>query len=331
MIRSLTAGALLAAAVLLPSLPATAVPVDPATAATPLADTPVSLNGQLHVCGLKLCNQNNKPIQLRGMSTHGIQWYASCVKTASLDALANDWKADILRISMYVAARRAATRPTRASSPTWCTATSRKPPSAACTRWSTGTSSTPATRTSTPPRPRRSSPRSPSRHKDKNNIIYDIANEPNGVSWAGIKTYAEQVIPVIRAKDPDGVVFVGTHGWSSLGVSDGRDRGRHRQQPDQRDELHVHVPLLRRVAQARVLQRAVAGRRPRSRCSSPSSAPRTTRVRAPTTSPSRRSTWTSWPARRSAGPTGTSPTTTAPAPSSRTAPAPATTSPVPRC
>jgi len=59
------------------------------------------------------------------------------------------------------------------------------------------------------------------RHKDKFNIIYDIANEPNGVSWAGIKSYAEQMVPVIRAKDPDGVIFVGTHGWASLGVSDG--------------------------------------------------------------------------------------------------------------
>src|SRR5690348_2301151 len=99
MIRSLTAGALLAAAALLPNLPATAAPIDPAPAAV-TADTPVSRNGQLHVCGLKLCNQNNQPVQLRGMSTHGIQWYSSCIKTASLDALAYDWKADILRISM---------------------------------------------------------------------------------------------------------------------------------------------------------------------------------------------------------------------------------------
>ncbi len=30
------------------------------------------------------------------------------------------------------------------------------------------------------------------------------------------------MIPVIRAKDSDGVVFVGTHGWASLGISDGR-------------------------------------------------------------------------------------------------------------
>lgn len=54
-------------------------------------------------------------------------------------------------------------------------------------------------------------------------MIYEIANEPNGVSWSAIKSYAEQVIPVIRAADPDAVVIVGTRGWSSLGVSDGSD------------------------------------------------------------------------------------------------------------
>src|SRR5829696_93478 len=64
--------------------------------------TPVAINGQLHVCGLKLCNQYNKPIQLRGMSTHGLQWYPQCVNNASLDALATDWNADVIRLSMYI-------------------------------------------------------------------------------------------------------------------------------------------------------------------------------------------------------------------------------------
>ena len=41
----------------------------------------MAINGQLHVCGVNLCNQNNKAIQLRGMSTHGIQWFASCSTT----------------------------------------------------------------------------------------------------------------------------------------------------------------------------------------------------------------------------------------------------------
>ena len=36
-----------------------------------------------------------------------------------------------------------------------------------------------------------------------------------------IKNYAEQVIPIIRANDPDAVVIVGTRAWSSLGVSEG--------------------------------------------------------------------------------------------------------------
>jgi endoglucanase len=61
------------------------------------------------------------------------------------------------------------------------------------------------------------------RHKDKPNILYEIANEPSGVSWAKVKSYAEKIIPVIRAQDPDGIVLVGTRAWSSLGVSDDSD------------------------------------------------------------------------------------------------------------
>jgi len=59
------------------------------------------------------------------------------------------------------------------------------------------------------------------RHASKTNVLYEIANEPNGVSWASIKSYAEEVIPVIRQRDPDSVIIVGTRGWSSLGVSEG--------------------------------------------------------------------------------------------------------------
>jgi endoglucanase len=72
-----------------------------------LAQTPVQKNGKLSVCGTKLCNQYGNPIQLRGMSTHGIQWYGwgSCLTEASLNALANDWGADILRISRKVATK----------------------------------------------------------------------------------------------------------------------------------------------------------------------------------------------------------------------------------
>lgn len=58
------------------------------------------------------------------------------------------------------------------------------------------------------------------RHKDKTNVLYEIANEPSGIEWSQIKSYAEEIIPVIREQDPDSVVLVGTRAWSSLGVSE---------------------------------------------------------------------------------------------------------------
>jgi endoglucanase len=54
-------------------------------------------------------------------------------------------------------------------------------------------------------------------------VLYEVANEPNGVSWSRIKNYHQQIIPVIRTRDPDSVVLLGTRGWSSLGVSEGGD------------------------------------------------------------------------------------------------------------
>ncbi|MGC7099623.1 glycoside hydrolase family 5 protein [Amycolatopsis lurida] len=218
----LRAAAVAAAAFLLPvsvAGGAQAAPEPAAITALP-PGSPAAVNGQLKVCGLQLCNQYGKPIQLRGMSTHGIQWYAQCVKTASLDALANDWKADVLRISMYIQEGGYESDPAKFTNLVnnyieeatkrgmyalvdWHQLSPGDP------NYNLGRAKTFFTEIA-------------KRHKDKTNIIYDIANEPNGVSWAGIKSYAEQMIPVIRAQDPDGVVLVGTHGWASLGISDGR-------------------------------------------------------------------------------------------------------------
>ncbi|GAB3932334.1 hypothetical protein GCM10029976_038110 [Kribbella albertanoniae] len=217
MMRSLMAGVLLAAGALVPSVPA--------TAAVPalVADTPVSRNGQLRVCGLKLCNQNNQPVQLRGMSTHGIQWYSSCIKTASLDALAYDWKADILRISMYIAkddgGYEADPRKFTDMVHSYIEEATKRG-MYALVDWHQLDPGDPNLYTA---KAKTFFAEIAERHKNKNNIIYDIANEPNGVSWAQVKSYAEQVIPTIRARDSDSVIFVGTNAWSSLGVSDDRD------------------------------------------------------------------------------------------------------------
>ncbi|WP_031088460.1 cellulase family glycosylhydrolase [Streptomyces sp. NRRL WC-3549] len=183
--------------------------------------TPLDVNGQLHVCGVNLCNRYDRPIQLRGMSTHGIQWFSACYDAASLDALANDWKSDLLRIAMYVQEDGYETDPagfTRRVNELVDMAEAR------------GMYALIDFHTLTPGDPNFNLERAKTffasvaaRNADKKNVIYEIANEPNGVSWAAVRNYAEQVIPVIRAADPDAVVIVGTRGWSSLGVSDGSD------------------------------------------------------------------------------------------------------------
>lgn len=189
------------------------------TTTRPTGTTPVAVNGLLHVCGTNLCNQYDQPIQLRGMSTHGLQWFWQCYTDASLNALANDWKADVFRIAMYVQEKGYETNPQMFTD---------RVNQLVDMAEARGMYALIDFHTLTPGDPNYNTERAKtffqqvsSRNKDKKNVIYEIANEPNGVGWSQIKQYADQVIPVIRANDPDAVVIVGTPGWSSLGVSGG--------------------------------------------------------------------------------------------------------------
>ncbi|WP_414617055.1 cellulase family glycosylhydrolase [Streptomyces clavuligerus] len=181
--------------------------------------TPVGINGQLTVCGTKLCNQYGKPIQLRGMSTHGLQWYSQCATGASLDALAKDWNADVLRISMYIQEGGYDSDPRGFTDRVHNLieqATARG--MYALVDWHMLDPGDPHANLS---KAKTFFTEIARRHNNKKNLIYEIANEPSGVSWSRIKSYAEELIPVIRQSDPETTVLVGTRAWSSLGVSDG--------------------------------------------------------------------------------------------------------------
>lgn len=181
--------------------------------------TPVAANGQLRVCGTKLCNQNGTPIQLRGMSTHGLQWYRQCVNNASLDALANDWNADIVRLSMYIQEGGYDTNPrmfTDLMHQLIDQVSARG--MYVIVDWHMLDPGDPHANLA---KAKTFFTEIAQRHKDKPNVLYEVANEPSGVTWSRIKSYHEQIVPVIRAQDSDAVVLLGTRAWSSLGVSDG--------------------------------------------------------------------------------------------------------------
>ena len=206
-----------------PTTPPTTAPTTrppttpPVTTSPPGGTTPVARNGQLRVCGRQLCNAQGKAIQLRGMSTHGIQWYSQCVTDASLNVLATEWNADVLRISMYIQEGGYETDPagyTAKVNDFIEKVTARG--LYAIVDWHMLSPGDPNFNLA---RAKTFFTEIASRHRNKNNIIYEIANEPSDVNWSQIKSYADQIIPVIRAQDSDGVVLVGTEDWSSLGAS----------------------------------------------------------------------------------------------------------------
>ena len=185
--------------------------------------SPIEDYGRLKVLGNYLCDENGQPIQLRGMSSHGLQWYGwgDCVTDASLDALAYEWQSGIFRVSMYVDEGGYKTDPAgyRAAIDTivdeafdrgmyvildWHILNPGDP-------WENIAYAEAFFSYMS------------ARHGSKGHVLYEICNEPNGVSWERIKSYAEAVIPLIRANDPQGIIIVGTPAWSSFGISEGRD------------------------------------------------------------------------------------------------------------
>ncbi|GHJ07968.1 hypothetical protein TPA0907_23350 [Micromonospora humidisoli] len=200
--------------------PAPREPAAGQPAAAP-AGSPVDRHGRLRVCGVHLCDQAGEPVQLRGMSSHGLQFFPDCLNPDSLAALRTDWRADFVRVAMYVQEGGFETDPAGFTS---------RVDEAVETASALGLYVVVDFHVLTPGDPLVNLDRARSffadvatRHAGRTNVLWEIANEPNGVDWATIKSYAEQVIPVIRAADPDSVVLVGTRGFSSLGVSEGAD------------------------------------------------------------------------------------------------------------
>lgn len=61
----------------------------------------VSKNGQLRVSGNQLVNQAGEAIQLKGMSSHGLQWFGQFSNYDSMKWLRDNWGMTVFRAAMY--------------------------------------------------------------------------------------------------------------------------------------------------------------------------------------------------------------------------------------
>jgi len=176
------------------------------------ANSPVAINGKLKVSGTQLVNACGDPVQLRGMSTHGPQWFGNCYSESSLNTLVKDWGISIFRLAMYVEEQGYITNPNNWKQwidkyvdlceqhgiyclIDWHVLNPGNPnahKSDAIDFWKYMSQ----------------------KHGQKAHVLYEICNEPNGTGWSDVKSYATDVVKTIRDNNDNTVIIIGTPTWS---------------------------------------------------------------------------------------------------------------------
>ncbi|WP_407269322.1 carbohydrate-binding domain-containing protein [Radiobacillus sp. PE A8.2] len=171
-----------------------------------------------------LGDKNGDPIQLRGMSTHGLQWFPQIINDNAFAALANDWGSNVVRLAMYVGEDGYAIDSSVKQEVIDGIDHAIANDMYVIVDWHVH------------------APGNPNEaiysgaleffdeisdlYPNNENIIYEVANEPSsnnnggeGVTndaagWLEIKNYAEPIIAMLRDKGNENLVIVGSPNWS---------------------------------------------------------------------------------------------------------------------
>lgn len=191
----------------------------------PVVETRISYNppkgsfiekhGKLSVIGTQLHDENNEPIQLRGMSSHGLQFAGSFINEGTMNTLVNDWDAKLFRIAMYVEDNGYLTdKKTNLAKVENAIKVATDAGLYVIIDWHILKDNNPMKHVEAA---KEFFADLSYRYQNYDNLIYEICNEPNGndVTWEGaIKPYAEIIVPIIRENAPDAIIIIGTPTWS---------------------------------------------------------------------------------------------------------------------
>lgn len=179
-----------------------------------ISQTAFGKHGRLSVDGVNLVDKSGNPIQLKGVSTHGIAWFPQYVSEESFETL-RSYGANTVRLAMYTAEGGYTSGGDRQQ----LEALIDKGIQAASKLgmyviidWHILSDGDPNQHTADAVD---FFGRMSAKYGSLGNVLYEICNEPNGnVQWTDIKRYADQVIPAIRQYDQTGIILVGTPTWS---------------------------------------------------------------------------------------------------------------------
>ena len=181
----------------------------------PVDKNTVTYNGWLHTDGAQLKNEKNELIQLRGVSSHGIEWFPDCFKYEEMEILKKDWNINVVRIAMYTDAGNTGF----VHNPDFnmnkvCEIVDNaiKLDMYVIVDWHILSDNNPQIHQD---KSAQFFDEISRKYADKPNVIYEICNEPNGsTTWENnVKPYAEKIIPIIRNNSKNSLIIVGTPNW----------------------------------------------------------------------------------------------------------------------
>jgi len=179
------------------------------------------INGQMTLVG-----SDGQPVQLRGMSTHGLQWFGEIINENAFAALSNDWESNVIRLAMYVGESGYAENPSVKDLVYQGIELAFANDMFVIVDWHVH------------------APGDPNAavysgaydffdelsahyqdHPQFNQIIWELCNEPSpnnaggegltndAAGWEKIKSYAEPIVALLRERG-DNIIIVGTPNWS---------------------------------------------------------------------------------------------------------------------
>ena len=170
-------------------------------------------NGWLNIKNNTLVNQYGEKIQLKGMSTHGIQWFPEYANANVMKTLRDEWNSNLFRIAMYTEENGYLSNHSIKNKVVEIANNAINLNMYVIIDWHILSDGNPLTHKN---EAIAFFSEMSKRYKNNPNVIYEICNEPNGnVTWNNnIKPYAEEVIAAIRANSPKSIIIVGTGTWS---------------------------------------------------------------------------------------------------------------------
>lgn len=187
-------------------------------------DTPFGKHGKLQLKKVDgypapvIVDAQGQPYQLRGASTHGMQWYPEYVNEDAFRVLRDEWGVNMVRLVSYVTQYNGYTtggQDILDSKIVEGVEAAKKLGLYVIIDWHIHEENPNTTKMAA----REFFEKYAAKYKDYDNVIFEICNEPTGTPWYNgsnndIYNYADEMCGIIRNAGSDAIIVCGTNTWS---------------------------------------------------------------------------------------------------------------------